>query len=89
MKNMPKTWRKGKRKPGKRDLMAWQPMKAKPDVDNFFKKLADSLLKEDKDIWCAAILKIWVPDEIEEGTYFIDVPSFFESIVSFLKEKLS
>src|SRR5665811_121496 len=29
MKHMPKTWKKGVRKPGKRDLNAWQPMLVK------------------------------------------------------------
>lgn len=89
MKHMPKTWRKGKRKPCKRDLMAWQPMKAKPDIDNFFKKLADSLMKEDKELWCVGIIKIWIPDEIQEGTYFMNVPSIFEGAINYLKEKLS
>jgi hypothetical protein len=89
MKHMPRTWKKGKRKPGKRDLKAWKPMECRPDVDNLYKKLADSLLKEDSGIWCAAILKIWVPDEIPEGTYFINVPKFFEFIVQYLKEKLT
>lgn len=88
MKHMPKSWKKGVRKPGKRDLMAWKPMKSKPDVDNYYKKLADSLLKEDSEIWCCAPLKIWIPDEIEEGTFFINVPEFFEYIVQYLKEKL-
>lgn len=89
MKHMPKTWRKGKRKPCKRDLMAWTGMQAKPDIDNYFKKLADSLMDEDKGIWCAGVMKIWVPDGIEEGTYFIDVPLLFETVVEFLKEKLT
>lgn len=89
MKHMPKTWRKGVRKPGKRDLRAWTPMLTRPDVDNFYKKLADSLVREDNLLWCAAILKIWIPDEIEEGTYFINVPEFFSSIVAFLKQSLS
>lgn len=88
MKHMPKTWRKGKRKPGKRDLMAWKPMQVRPDIDNYFKKMADSLLKEDCELWCAAMLKIWVPDEIPEGTYFMNVPEFFEFIVSYLREKM-
>ncbi len=85
MKHMPKTWKKGIRKPGKRDLMAWKPMQVKPDIDNFYKKTSDSLLKEDKMIWAMAALKIWIPDEIEEGTYFINAPSVFETIVSYLK----
>jgi Holliday junction resolvase RusA-like endonuclease len=88
MKHMPKSWKKGMRKPGKRDLMAWKPMESKPDVDNFFKKLADSLLVQDSGIWCAGILKIWIPDEVEEGTYFINVPEIFEFVVSYLREKL-
>lgn len=88
MKHMPKTWKKGIRKPGRRDLMAWQPMKVRPDVDNYFKKLADSLMKEDSEIWCAAIMKIWVPDEIEEGTYCINIPSFFEFAIQYLRDKL-
>ncbi len=88
MKHMPKSWKTGVRKPGKRDLMAWKPMTVKPDIDNLFKKLADSLLKEDSGIWCTAILKIWVPDQIPEGTYFIDVPEFFNFIVQFLRDKL-
>jgi Holliday junction resolvase RusA-like endonuclease len=88
MKHMPKSWKKGKRKPGKRDQMAWQPMTCRPDVDNFFKKTADSLLREDSEIWCAAMLKFWIPDEIPEGTYFINVPEFFQFIVQYLKEKL-
>lgn len=88
LKHMPKSWKKGIRKPGRRDLMAWKPMLSKPDVDNYFKKLADSLLKEDSVIWCAAIIKVWVPDEVEEGTYFINVPDFFESAVSYVREKL-
>lgn len=89
MKHMPNSWKTGKRKPGKRDLMAWKPMKSRPDVDNLYKKLADSLLREDSEIWCAAIIKIWVPDEISEGTYFINVPAFFEFIVQYLKDTLS
>jgi hypothetical protein len=89
MKHMPKTWKKGIRKPGKRDLMAWKPMCTKPDIDNFYKKTSDSLLKEDKGVWAIAPMKIWIPDEIEEGTYFINVPSLFEIIVEYLKEKLS
>ena len=89
MKHMPKTWRTGVRKPGKRDLRAWTAMDAKPDIDNFYKKTSDSLLKEDKGVWCAGIIKIWIPDEIEEGTYFIDVPLIFTSVVDYLKEKLT
>jgi len=89
MKHMPKTWKKGVRKPGKRDLMAWQPMCAKPDIDNFYKKTSDSLLKEDKMVWAIAPMKIWIPDEIEEGTYFINVPYLFEIIVEYLKDKLT
>lgn len=89
MKHMPKTWRKGKRKPGKRDIMAWTPMKSRPDIDNFYKKLADSLVREDNIIWAICPLKIWIPDEIEEGTYFINVPDLFCSIVAFMKEALS
>lgn len=88
MKHMPATWKKGKRKPGKRDQMAWQPMKKRPDVDNFYKKTTDSLCKEDKEIWCAAMMKIWIPDEIPEGIYFINVPELFQFIVDFLREKL-
>lgn len=88
MKHMPPSWKKGIRKPGKRDLMAWQPMKSRPDIDNFFKKTADSLMKEDKEIWCATVIKIWIPDEIPEGTYFINVPEFFQFIIEFLREKL-
>ena len=68
--------------------MAWTPMKAKPDIDNFFKKLADSLMKEDKELWCVGIIKIWIPDHVQEGTYFMNVPLLFESAVSFLKEKI-
>lgn len=89
MKHMPKTWRKGKRKPCKRDLMAWKPLMNRPDIDNFVKKLFDSLLKEDKIVWCLAPLKIWIPDEIEEGTYFINVPPLFETIVNYVKETLT
>jgi Holliday junction resolvase RusA-like endonuclease len=88
MKHMPKSWRFGKRKPGKRDLNAWKPMENRPDVDNFFKKLADSLCKEDRKIWCAAILKIWIPDTVEEGTYFINLPDFFKFCVDYLKKSL-
>ena len=88
MKHMPKTWKKGIRRPGKRDLMAWKPMESRPDIDNYTKKILDSLLLEDKKIWCLAPLKIWVPDEIEEGTYFINVPEFFDFIVKYMKEKL-
>jgi len=88
MKHMPKTWKKGIRKAGKRDLLAWKPMCAKPDLDNFYKKTSDSLLKEDKGIWCAGIIKIWIPDEVEEGTYFINVPEIFESVVEYLKTVL-
>jgi Holliday junction resolvase RusA-like endonuclease len=89
MKHMPKSWKKGIRKEGKRDLNAWKPMKSKPDIDNFYKKLSDSLLKEDKDIWCAGIMKIWIPDEVEEGTYFINVPSIFDSVIDYLKDAIS
>jgi hypothetical protein len=64
-------------------------MENKPDIDNFTKKIFDSLLKEDKKIWCTAPLKIWIPDEIEEGTYFIDVPLFFETVVHYLKQTLT
>lgn len=89
MKHMPKTWKKGIRKPGKRDLMAWQPMTSRPDIDNYMKKICDSLLKEDAEIWCATIMKIWIPDEIEEGTYFMNVPDFFQFIVAYLRDKLT
>ena len=89
MKHCPKSWRAGKRKPGKRDLMAWQPMKNKPDVDNFYKKLSDSLASEDKNIWCCGLIKIWIPDHVDEGTYFINVPDFFQFSVDYLKQKLS
>lgn len=89
MRHMPKTWKKGVRKPGKRDLMAWKPMKTKPDVDNYFKKLTDSLMREDSEIWCAAIMKLWIPDEVPEGTFFINVPEFFEFVVEYLKETLT
>jgi len=88
MRNMPKSWKTGIRKAGKRDKMAWQPMKCKPDIDNYFKKTADSLLIEDSGIWCAGMLKIWVPDEVEEGIYFINVPEVFDFAVKYLKEKL-
>lgn len=88
MKRMPKSWKKGTRKPGKRDKMAWQPMKCRPDVDNYYKKLADSLVIEDREIWCAGILKFWIPDEIPEGIYFINVPEVFDFVVKYLKEKL-
>jgi Holliday junction resolvase RusA-like endonuclease len=88
MKHMPKTWKKGVRRPGKRDLMAWKPMESRPDIDNYVKKILDSLMSEDKKIWCLAPLKVWVPDEIEEGTYFINVPEFFDFVVKYLKEKL-
>lgn len=89
MKHMPKTWKTGVRKPGKRDLMAWKPMECKPDVDNYVKKIFDSLLRDDKKIWCAAPMKIWVPDNVEEGTYFINVPELFEFTVRYLQEKLN
>lgn len=88
MKHMPKSWKKGKRKLGKRDLMAWKPMKSRPDVDNYFKKTGDSLLKEDKEVWSAVMMKIWIPDEIEQGTYFIYVPDFFLFIIEYLREKM-
>lgn len=88
MKHMPKTWRSGKRKPGKRDIMAWKGMGARPDVDNFYKKTSDSLMKEDKLVCFVGLIKIWVPDEIEEGTYFINVPSLFQGVVNYLQEKL-
>jgi len=87
MKHMPKTWRKGIRKAGKRDLMAWKPMQNRPDIDNLLKKILDSLLKEDKHIWCMCALKIWIPDEVEEGTYFINVPFIFDAIIEYLKQK--
>jgi len=89
MKHCPASWKKGKRKAGKRDLMAWQPMKSRPDVDNFCKKIFDSLLKEDKEVWCVGLLKIWIPDEVEEGTYFIYLPDFFQFCVDYLKGLLS
>jgi Holliday junction resolvase RusA-like endonuclease len=89
MKHCPTSWKKGKRKPGKRDLMAWQPMKSRPDVDNFCKKIFDSLLQEDKEVWCVGLLKIWIPDEVEEGTYFIYVPELFQFVVSYLSKKLT
>lgn len=87
MKHMPKSWRKGIRKAGKRDLMAWKPMKSKPDVDNLIKKIFDSMLKEDNLIWCMCALKIWIPDEVEEGTYFINVPVIFDTIIDYMKQK--
>ena len=37
--------------------------------------------------WCMCALKIWIPDEIEEGTYFINVPFIFDAIVEYLKQK--
>lgn len=88
MKHMPKTWRAGKRKPGKRDLMAWMPMENRPDVDNYLKKMIDSLLPEDRKIWCCAPMKIWIPDHVKEGTYFINVPDFFQYCVEYLKKKI-
>lgn len=89
MRHMPKTWRKGVRKPGKRDLMAWKPMKSRPDIDNFYKRVSDTLMKEDNLVWCVGIMKLWVPDEIEEGTYFMNVPFIFESVLKYVKDKLS
>jgi hypothetical protein len=89
MKHCPASWKKGIRKPGKRDFMVWQPMKNRPDVDNYCKKIFDSLLPEDREVWCAAIMKIWIPDEVEEGTYFIYVPDFFQAVVDYLKSVLS
>ncbi len=88
MRHMPKSWKKGKRKPGKRDKMAWQPMVCKPDIDNYYKKTSDSLLTEDSSIWAAGILKFWVPDEVTEGIYFIRVPEVFDFVLQYLKEKL-
>ena len=67
---------------------ARKPMLTKPDVDNYFKKLSDSLMREDSEIWCAAILKFWVPDEIPEGTFFINVPELFEFMVDYIRENL-
>jgi hypothetical protein len=69
--------------------MAWKPMRVRPDVDNYFKKLTDSLLSEDGTIWCAGIIKIWIPDEVEEGTYFFNVPSIFAAVVDCLKDRLA
>ena len=40
-----------------------QPHQSKPDIDNLFKAMGDSLLSEDKQIYDVRISKFWVNNE--------------------------
>lgn len=52
--SMPKSWSKKKRRE-----MAGKPHQQRPDCDNYFKGLTDSLLSEDSHIWAINAKKYW------------------------------
>lgn len=52
------SWRKWKK-----EQMHLRPHSEKPDIDNLFKSLGDSLLVEDKHIYNVCLTKLWVNQE--------------------------
>ena len=68
---MPKSWRKFKR-----ETMHFKLHKSKPDIDNLYKSLGDSLFAEDKYISHVEISKFWVDFPIGWIEVVISDPQF-------------